>query len=299
MKKVNKKTLIIAAVAVAVVLLSTYGVKIIELFRPKEVFRQMLTETAQKDADELFGKSDKYSGPLMSIYTIFDHSLLDSEGNPVTQEALFSASTELSLYQSKVNDMVKDISEYRIGDIVIQEKDPSYGNMDTADVTVVFKWYDFSSVISEFNKRAYNQLLPYLLAHSDRTFPVIDKLMLSILEKVEAAGMTREYKAVYRYALSEGGSNPFTGKGARWSQLDPVNDKIREMILKELNYADNFKDEPSEEELNTRKDISVNMAIAVDLYGRDETRELLESIGYEALVSKMISEHSPEESPNQ
>lgn len=279
-------------------LLTGGGIYIAKALRHKpEVFRQILIETAQEDADILFGKSEKYFLPLLSIYNS-DDNLLDTEGNPVTYKDLWSTSTELSLYQSKVNDLVKDIDEYRIGDLVVHEKDPSFGNMITADVKIIFKWYDFSSVIDEFNRHAYNQFLPYLMVGSDRTFPVIDNLLLSILEKVEAAGMTREYEAVHRYYLSEGGSNPVTGKGAHWSTMAESGDRIREMILEELNYADQFKDDVSEEELNERKEIIINMEIAFEMFGKDKAKELLESLGYEGLVTKMIS-YTPAENTGQ
>lgn len=300
-KKASRKTLIAGSMAI-LLLLAGGGVYIANgLHHKPEVFRQILTETVQKDADYLFkGVGDLFGKPGLWFYDIGDN-LQDRKGKLITLENSMSASTEPSLYQSKVDDMVYDIDEYRVSNIIINEDDPTYGNMDTADVAFVFKWYDFSSVISEFNHCAYNKLLPYSMVGSETTeiFPVIDDLMLSILERVEDAGMTREYEVVYRYYLSEAGSNAITGKGAEWRHMDLLlRDPIRKMILKELDYSSQYKDDPSEESLAERKEIIINMEIAVELYGKDGAKELLESLGYEGLVSKMISD-TPEQSSEQ
>ena len=302
-KKASRKTLIAGRMAI-LIFLAGGGVYIANgLHHKPEVFRQILTETVQEDADKLFkGVGALFGTPDLSFYEIGDN-LQDRKGNLITLENSTSASTEPCLYQSKVDDMVHDIDEYRVGNIIINEDDPTFGNMDTADVTFVFKWYDFSSVISEFNHCAYNKLLPYSMVGSETTeiFPVIDDLMLSILERVEDAGMTREYEVVYRYYLSEAGSNAITGKGATWHHMGGVllKDPIRKMILKELDYSSQYKDDPSEESLAERKEIIMNMEIAVELYGKDGAKELLESLGYEGLVSKMISDYTPEQSSEQ
>ncbi|MBR0129668.1 MAG: hypothetical protein IJM08_00005, partial [Firmicutes bacterium] len=60
-----------------------------------------------------------------------------------------------------------------------------------------------------------------------------------------------------------------------------------------------YKDDPSEESLAERKEIIINMGIAMELYGKDGAKELLENLGYEGLVSKMISDHTPGESSDQ
>ena len=295
-KKANRKPLIIIAVAV-LLLLAVGGTYVINgLSHNPEVFRRILTETAEEDAYTLF--EGGYAGtPLLSIYQR-DDNLLDSEGNPITYEDLWSSSTKLCLYQAKANDMLNDIDEYRIGDIVINESDPSFGGLTTADVTFVFKWYDLDPVTDEYNKLAYNELLPYIIAGSEREklFQVIDNLMLSILERVEDTGMTREYEAVDRYYLSVGGSNGITGEGSHWNLIGQKGDAIREMILEKLNIVDHAEDDPTDEELAERKEIVMNMAIAVEMYGKDGTKQLLEDLGYDGLVAKMIAEDVPEES---
>ena len=299
--KASKKSLI-AVGAVILLLLAGSGIYIANgLHHKPEVFRQMLTEKVQEDADKLFkGVGTLFGIPDLSFYDI-DDNLLDHEGKLITLENQ-SSSTKLSLYQSKADDMALDINEYRISDIKFNGKDPSFGNLETAEVTIVFKWYDLSEVTGEFNRYAYNRLLPYIMVGSEttKTFQIIDDLMLSILEKAEAAGKTREYEFVYEYYLSEAGSNPITGEGASWSCRETLlREPIREMVLKELDYEEQFEDDPSEEELNKRKEIVINMETAIELFGKDGARELLESLGYEGLVSKMIAEYSPEESPEQ
>ena len=120
--------------------------------------------------------------------------------------------------------------------------------------------------------------------------------MLSILERVEDTGMTREYEAVDRYYLSVGGSNGITGEGSHWNLIGQKGDAIREMILEKLNIVDHAEDDPTDEELAERKEIVMNMAIAVEMYGKDGAKRLLEDLGNDGLVAKMIAEDVPEES---
>ena len=78
-KKANRKPLIIVAVAV-LLLLAVGGTYVINgLSHKPEVFRRILTETAEEDAYKLFEDGGYAGTPLLSIY-LSDDNLLDSKG---------------------------------------------------------------------------------------------------------------------------------------------------------------------------------------------------------------------------
>ena len=299
MKK-HKKPLMIAAAVVAVIV-AAGGIYAVNGLRHKqEVFRQLLTETAQDDAYQLFTKSKYVDIPGLSLFNS-DDNLRNTDGDYVTHSDLWNPSTELSLYQTKADDMARSIDEYWIDEIASVEKDQSFANMSTADVTLAFKWYDLDIAFDEFNKHVMNQILPYSVVGSETSaaFPVVDRTMLAALEKAEAAGKTREYKAVHKYYLSVAGSDYFTGKDSHWYMKQESRDAVRSMLLEQLDLSTRYADSPTEKELDERKEIIINMQIAIDLYGKERARELLEELGYEGLVAKMIAEDRSRESAGQ
>ncbi len=296
----NKKPLRIAAAVIAVIV-AAGGIYAVNGLRHKqEVFRQLLTETAQDYTYQLFTKNEYAGMPGILLYKS-DDNLRNTNGEFLTFSDVADPSTEVSLYQTKVNEMMRAIDEYWIDDIVSEKEDQPFENMSTADVTLAFKWYDLDIAFDEFNKHVMNQILPYSVVGSETSaaFPVVDRTMLAALEKAEAAGKTREYKAVHKYYLSVAGSDYFTGKGSHWYMKQESRDAVRSMLLEQLDLSTRYADSPTEKEWDERKEIIINMQIAIDLYGKERARALLEELGYEGLVAKMIAEDRSGESAEQ